>query len=74
MQFYLIFSLIFALLVALFAIQNTMLVVVKFLFWQVELSLVLVILGSAAAGALLVLFFNLFKQYSVHREKKALLQ
>jgi uncharacterized integral membrane protein len=74
MQFYLVVALIFALLVASFAIQNTALVVIRFLFWEAQLSLVLVILGSVAAGALLLFFLSLIKQYSNHREKKNLKQ
>jgi len=74
MQLSLIFALIFALIVAFFAIQNTTVVTIQFLFWQSELSLVLVILGSVAAGALLLFFINLIKQYSNHREKKSLKQ
>ncbi|HCP15035.1 MAG TPA: hypothetical protein DIT32_04575 [Peptococcaceae bacterium] len=72
MQAYLIAALIFALLIAAFAIQNTMMVTVHFLIWQAEISLVLVILGSLAAGALLLFFIGLFKQYSNHRQKKDL--
>lgn len=72
MQAYLIAALIFALLIAAFAIQNTMVVTVHFLIWQTEISLVLVILGSLAAGALLLFFIGLFKQYSNHRQKKDL--
>lgn len=72
MQAYLIAALIFALLIAAFAIQNTMVVTVHFLIWQTEISLVLVILGSLVAGALLLFFIGLFKQYSNHRQKKDL--
>jgi len=72
MQVSLIFALIFAIIVALFAIQNTTIVTIKFLVWQMDLSLVLVILGSVACGALLVFFLNLVKQYSSHREIKKL--
>ena len=62
MQFYLILALIFSLLVAVFAIQNTELVMVSFLTWDFSVSLVLVLLGSAAAGALVLYFLGLFKQ------------
>lgn len=62
MQFYLISALVFSLLVAIFAIQNTETVVIKFLPWSFSVSLVLVVLGAAVAGALVLYFFGLFKQ------------
>ncbi len=62
MQIYLIFALAFSLLVAIFAVQNTETVVVKFLTFQFPVSLVLVILGSAIIGASTLFFFGLFKQ------------
>lgn len=63
MQFYLLSSLIFALLVAVFALQNTEIVTIKFLTFQFPASLVLVILGSAIIGALALFFLGLFKQF-----------
>ncbi|PKM86967.1 MAG: hypothetical protein CVU87_10595 [Firmicutes bacterium HGW-Firmicutes-12] len=62
MQFYLISALVFSLLVAVFAIQNTEMVVIKFLTWSFPVSLVLIVLGSAVAGALVLYFLGLFKQ------------
>ena len=62
MQFYLLFALVFSLLVAVFAIQNTEVVVIRFITWQFSVSLVLVLLGSAVAGALTLYFLGLFKQ------------
>jgi putative membrane protein len=44
---------------ALFAIQNGAPVAVRFLVWQVDGSLAAVVLGSAFAGALIVLFFGI---------------
>jgi uncharacterized integral membrane protein len=41
-----------AFLVALFALQNAQVVPVRFLFWAADLPLALVLLGVAAAGAL----------------------
>jgi len=41
-----------AILIALFALQNTFPVTVQFLFWDYQTSLVLVILGSTAIGPL----------------------
>ena len=40
-----------AILIALFALQNTFPVTIQFLFWEYQTSLVLVILGSTAIGA-----------------------
>jgi len=62
MQFYLILALLFSLLVAVFAIQNTEVVVISFLTWKFSVSLVLVLLGSAVSGALVLYFLGLFKQ------------
>ncbi len=62
MQVYLISALLFSLLVAVFAIQNTEQVIIKFLTFQFPISLVLVILGSAVVGALSLYFLGLFKQ------------
>ncbi|MGQ9531981.1 MAG: LapA family protein [Desulfotomaculales bacterium] len=55
MQFYLLGGLLFALVVAVFAVQNAMPVDVSFLVWRFpDLSLVLVIFWSAVLGALVV--------------------
>lgn len=63
MQFYLLSSLLFALVVAIFALQNTEIVIIKFLTFKFPASLVLVILGSAIIGALALFFLGLFKQF-----------
>jgi len=63
MQLYLISALVFSILVALFAVQNTEEVVVKFITFQFRIPLVLVILGSAAVGALALYFLSLLKQF-----------
>lgn len=60
----LVLALLFALLVAIFAVQNAMLVLVGFLHWKFEISLALVILGSTAAGALVVFLLGLVQQVS----------
>ncbi len=62
MQIYLITALLFSLLVAVFAVQNTEIVTIRFITWQFSVSLVLVILGSAIVGALALYFLGLFKQ------------
>ncbi|MGI6225133.1 MAG: LapA family protein [Peptococcales bacterium] len=72
MQFYLVGALLFALLVALFAVQNTIIVKVVFLFWQFEISLVLVILGAASFGALCVLLVGMFRNIGMWRRNREL--
>ena len=52
----------FAFLIALFAVQNSMMVSVNLLTWTVEASLVLVILGAAALGFLMALSLQLYAQ------------
>jgi uncharacterized integral membrane protein len=58
-QAYFIAGLILGLAIAVFAPQNTTAVEVKFLAWQVTGSLAVVVLGSAAAGALVALRFGI---------------
>ena len=73
MQIYLVGALIFALLVAVFAIQNTNPVDIRFLTFQIkEISLVLVILGSALIGALVVFLLGAVKQIGSYRQIKDL--
>lgn len=62
---YLILALVFALIVAVFAVQNAVPVSIRFLAWGFETSLVYVILGSAALGALSAGLPGLFKQLSL---------
>ncbi|MEW6724599.1 MAG: LapA family protein [Bacillota bacterium] len=58
----LILALVFILLVAVFAVQNSLAVAVRFFSWQAEISLVLVILGSVVLGAFIVGLISAFKQ------------
>jgi putative membrane protein len=51
----LLLALVFSLLVAAFAIQNSLPVTVSFAVWSFQTSLVLVILGAATFGALAVI-------------------
>ena len=72
-QIYLVIALIFALLVAVFAVQNTRTVDINFIVWQLkDISLVLVILGSAAIGAVVVFLLGAFKQIKMFRKGKEL--
>ncbi|MGE5550058.1 MAG: LapA family protein [Bacteroidota bacterium] len=61
MQVLLVLGLFLALLIAVFALQNAVPVAIRLFFWEFEISLVLVILGSAFAGALAVLLAGLFR-------------
>ncbi|MBW8058591.1 MAG: LapA family protein [candidate division NC10 bacterium] len=58
-QLYLIFALLLALLVAIFAVQNAERVTIDFLVWTFQTSLVIVILVSAGVGALLAALISL---------------
>ncbi|SDM55481.1 Uncharacterized integral membrane protein [Fictibacillus solisalsi] len=60
-QGYLIFGLLFALLIAVFAVVNGNDVSFNYIFGTVKWPLVLVILGSAAVGGLAVGFFGILK-------------
>lgn len=63
-QFYLTIAMIFALIVAIFAVQNTEKMAIYFLFWQVkEVSKVIVILASTASGALVMLCLGFMWSY-----------
>ena len=55
MMKFVVFALIFAIVGAVVALQNATAVTVSFAFWSIETSLVLVILGSAMTGALIIL-------------------
>ncbi|MGI6604322.1 MAG: LapA family protein [Firmicutes bacterium] len=57
----LVLALVCALLVAVFAVQNSVPVAVTFLTWRFEMSLVLVILGSAALGAVAVFLLAMLR-------------
>lgn len=61
MVFVLVLALICALLVAIFAVQNSVPVAVSFFTWQFQMSLVLIILGAAALGAVAVFLLGLVR-------------
>lgn len=60
---YLFFSFLFALAVATFAVQNSLPVVVNFFIWSINTTLVIVILGSATFGAMVILSLAIFVQF-----------
>lgn len=63
MQLYVLLGLFFSLAVAVFAVQNSTAVDVKFFLWNFNnISLVLVIFSSVVGGALITLLFSLPKQ------------
>ena len=57
-QFYFVAGLILGLAIAVFALQNTASVEIRFLGWQVRASLAAVVLASAGAGLLAALLFG----------------
>ncbi|HBS59824.1 MAG TPA: DUF1049 domain-containing protein [Firmicutes bacterium] len=70
MQVFLISALVFSLLVAVFAVQNAILVPVNLLFWNFQISLVLVILSASVAGAFIMFFVALFRQFNLGQKIK----
>jgi len=72
MQLYLVGALIFALIVAVFAVQNTTMVAISFLFWEFKVSLVLVILGAAVVGAFCIFLVGSFKNIGAWRKQREL--
>jgi uncharacterized integral membrane protein len=69
----LILAIVFAFLIALFAVQNSMVVNVNLMMWNIEASLVLVILGAALLGFLLALSLQVYSQvklrYQLYKAK-----
>lgn len=68
----LLVALVFAILIAVFALQNTAAVHVRLLVWDYETSLVLVILGSAMVGAVLTFVASLGPRVRRAREIRRL--
>jgi uncharacterized integral membrane protein len=62
MQVWFISSLIFAILVATFAVSNSEIVTIRFMWKQVQLSQSIVILASAALGAMIVALIGAFSK------------
>jgi lipopolysaccharide assembly protein A len=65
-MFYLVLALLFSLLIAVVAMGNGEIVTVHYLFGQARLSLIVLILGSACAGALTMGFFSIFRSIRTH--------
>jgi len=68
MQGFLIVGIVFALLIAIFSIQNAVPVSLSFFSWQFDTSLVVVILGAVAVGALIMGIFSSVKQFRMKRK------
>jgi uncharacterized integral membrane protein len=67
-----IISLIFAIIVTLFGIQNATIITVNFFSAQFDVSLSLVIFVSAIIGAIIVTLFSLQKEFMLSRGNKRL--
>ncbi|WP_093687828.1 LapA family protein [Sporolituus thermophilus] len=64
---FLFLSFVFALLVAIFAVQNSLPVTVSFLMWSFQTSLVIIILGAATFGALVIVSLATLAQFRLKR-------
>ncbi|MFS0823427.1 LapA family protein [Bacillus sp. 1P02SD] len=71
-QWNFILGLIFALIVAIFAVVNVDSVKVNYVFGYTEIPLILIILGSALLGGLIVGMFGILRQYKQKRHIKKL--
>lgn len=69
-QWNLILALIFALIVAIFAVVNVDSVQVDYVFGTTYLPLILIILGSALLGGLIVGSIGLFRNFMLQRQVK----
>ncbi len=72
MQVYIVLILIFAIIITLFALFNSVVVPVSLLFFEVEISLALVIIISTLIGAVLVALIGTAKKVKSVKEIKAL--
>lgn len=71
-QWNLILGLFFALLVAVFAVANVASVTVNYLLGVAEIPLIIVIVGSALLGGLIVGMLGIFRQYKLQWELRKL--
>lgn len=71
-QWTLLLGLVFALIVAVFAVINVDPVTVNYLFGESEWPLILVILGSVLMGGIIVGSVGLFRMFVLQREVKTL--
>lgn len=71
-QWTLIFALIFAFIIALFAVVNVASVPVNFIFTKKEIPLILVVLGSTVIGGLIIGLFGIIRQYRLQHKNRGL--
>lgn len=71
-QWNLILGLLFALIIAVFAVANVNSVKINYLFGYTEFPLILIIIGSALLGGLIVGMFGILRQYQLQRKIKKL--
>jgi lipopolysaccharide assembly protein A len=71
-QWNLLLALIFALIVAIFAVVNVESVNVDYVFGTADLPLILIVLGSALLGGLIVGSIGLFRNFMLQRQVKQL--
>lgn len=62
MKFKTILAIIFAIIIVLFSLQNAEVTEVKFLFWKLSMSRVLIIMGSFAIGVLVGILVSMKKR------------
>lgn len=72
MHIHIIFLLIFAIIVTLFAIFNSAVVTVSFFFVEIQVSLALVIIGATLIGAIAALLFDSVRRIKANRVLKEL--
>lgn len=68
----LIFTLLVALLVAIFAVQNAAPVAINLLWTVTEVPLVLVILGSVLAGAIIVFLMAIWREFRIKKNARTM--
>src|SRR5690625_2855971 len=73
-QTYVILTIVFGILIAVFAVINVETVEVNYLFWKRESPLILLILFSVLMGGLLTMVAGSIKYFHLKRENKQLLQ
>ncbi len=73
-QFGVILALLFSMIIALFAIANNQPIEVNYLYGRAEVSAVIVILGAAILGALVIFLLNLFRQFRTGFQIRSLRQ
>ncbi len=62
-MFFMLLTIVISIVVALFALQNSEIVPIKFMFYSQEMSLVLVILGAAFLGMLLAASLTMYIKF-----------